>query len=114
MSCSTTDNTFVKDYKAVIGSRLSISWYLEAPAGTNMNLTGYQFRLEVCIDKDFIDTTIPDSVLNITTNVNTYLFNIDFVNPYTQWTYYYRVSMKDSTWKLFPEALRAWRFIISN
>lgn len=55
---------------------------MEAPAGSPMNLTGYEFRMEICKNKDFLDTTITDKIATI--NSNNYLFNIDFTNPFTE------------------------------
>ena len=113
MSCSTTENTLIRDYSVIQNSRLVITWALEAPAWVAMNLSGYEFRMEISKDKDFIDVTIPDIVWTISTN--NYTFNVDFIfGPYAVGTYYYRVSMKDSANHLFPEAIRAWRFFVSK
>lgn len=71
-----------------------------------MDLTGYEFRMEICKNKDFTDTTISDLIATISTN--NYTFNIDFTfPPYEVGSYYYRISMKDALNHLFPEAIRA-------
>lgn len=113
MSCLTTENTLIRDYNAIQNSRVVITWALEAPAGTPMSLAGYEFRMEICSNKDFTDTSITDIIGTIATN--TYTFNVDFIfGPFAIGTYYYRVSMKDSANHLFPEAIRAWRFFVTK
>ena len=39
-----------------------------------MNLTGYEFRMEICINEDFLDTTITDKIATIV--LNEYTFNL--------------------------------------
>lgn len=76
-----------------------------------MNLTGYEFRMEICISDDFLDTTIADKIATIA--ANEYTFNLA-TSSIAVWEYYYRVTMKDSLWNIFPQAIRSWRINLSE
>lgn len=76
-----------------------------------MDLTWYEFRMEICENDDFLDTTITDKIATIA--ANEYTFNLA-TSSWAVKEYHYRVTMKDSLWNIFPQAIRAWRINISE